>query len=132
MSQALSASSESWPWPPIIRASVGWHLLAIAAAVFVPGAAPWAIGAIVLNHVLITAAGLTPRQVIDQVWMPLRLDSGQLARFVLAPLSPDRHQLWVVMEHIISDAVSLGRVVDLVAEGYSRRVTGAAAVAPTP
>jgi peptidoglycan/xylan/chitin deacetylase (PgdA/CDA1 family) len=52
---------ESWPWPPIVRASVGWHLVAIAAAVLVPGAAPWAIGAIVLNHVLITAAGLTPR-----------------------------------------------------------------------
>jgi peptidoglycan/xylan/chitin deacetylase (PgdA/CDA1 family) len=44
-----------------MRASVGWHLLAVAAALFVPGAAPWAIGAIVLNHVLITAAGLTPR-----------------------------------------------------------------------
>jgi peptidoglycan/xylan/chitin deacetylase (PgdA/CDA1 family) len=60
MSQTLAAS-ESWPWPPIIRASVGWHLLATAAGVLVPGAAPWAIGAIVLNHALITAAGLTPR-----------------------------------------------------------------------
>ena len=55
------AIPESWPWPPIIRASVGWHLLAGAAALWVPGAAPWAIGGIVLNHVLITAAGLTPR-----------------------------------------------------------------------
>jgi peptidoglycan/xylan/chitin deacetylase (PgdA/CDA1 family) len=44
-----------------MRASVGWHVLAIGAGVFVPGAIPWAIGAIVLNHVLITAAGLTPR-----------------------------------------------------------------------
>jgi peptidoglycan/xylan/chitin deacetylase (PgdA/CDA1 family) len=63
MSQAAPASTaaESWPWPPIMRASVGWHALAIGAGIFVPGAAPWAIGAIVLNHVLITAAGLTPR-----------------------------------------------------------------------
>ncbi|VTU28160.1 polysaccharide deacetylase family protein [Variovorax sp. PBL-E5] len=57
----IASAPESWPWPPIVRASVGWHLLAVGAAVFVPGAAPWAIGAIVLNHVLITAAGLTPR-----------------------------------------------------------------------
>ncbi|MDL9998106.1 polysaccharide deacetylase family protein [Variovorax sp. J22P240] len=54
-------ASPSWPWPPIIRASVGWHLLAGGAAMLVPGAAPWAIGGIVLNHALITAAGLTPR-----------------------------------------------------------------------
>jgi peptidoglycan/xylan/chitin deacetylase (PgdA/CDA1 family) len=45
----------------MIRASVGWHVLAGGAALLVPGAAPWAIGAIVLNHALITAAGLAPR-----------------------------------------------------------------------
>jgi peptidoglycan/xylan/chitin deacetylase (PgdA/CDA1 family) len=66
MPTATSASASapppaSWPWPPIVRASVGWHLLAVAAALFVRGAAPWALGAIVLNHALITAAGLTPR-----------------------------------------------------------------------
>ncbi|MBT2321100.1 polysaccharide deacetylase family protein [Variovorax paradoxus] len=55
------AASESWPWPPIVRASAGWHLLAVAGGVLVPGATPWAIGAIVLNHAVITAAGLTPR-----------------------------------------------------------------------
>lgn len=53
--------SGSWPWPPLVRASVGWHLLALAVALTVPGAIPWAIGAVLLNHVLITAAGLTPR-----------------------------------------------------------------------
>lgn len=54
-------SDAPWSWPPFVRASAGWHLLAVGAAIFVPGAAPWAFGAIVLNHVLITAAGLTPR-----------------------------------------------------------------------
>jgi peptidoglycan/xylan/chitin deacetylase (PgdA/CDA1 family) len=55
------APAESWPWPPAIRASAAWHVAAIGAGVLVPGALPWAIGAIVLNHALITGAGLTPR-----------------------------------------------------------------------
>ncbi len=62
MSRALPTPLPArWPWPPVMLASVGWHLLAIGLALLVPGAWPWAIGAIVLNHVLITAAGLTPR-----------------------------------------------------------------------
>jgi peptidoglycan/xylan/chitin deacetylase (PgdA/CDA1 family) len=60
MSSSPPASS-AWPWPPFVRASAGWHLLALAAALLVPGAWPWALGAVVLNHVLITAACLTPR-----------------------------------------------------------------------
>ncbi|MEP6721231.1 MAG: polysaccharide deacetylase family protein [Variovorax sp.] len=51
----------TWPMPPIVRASVGLHLAALGAALLIPGAAPWAIGAVVLNHALITGAGLTPR-----------------------------------------------------------------------
>jgi len=61
MSSASAASSESWPWPTAIRASAAWHVAAIGAGALVPGAMPWAIGAIVLNHALITGAGLTPR-----------------------------------------------------------------------
>lgn len=61
MSSASAAPSESWPWPTAIRASAAWHVAAIGAGVLVPGAIPWAIGAIVLNHALITGAGLTPR-----------------------------------------------------------------------
>ena len=61
MSSASAAPSESWPWPTTIRASAAWHVAAIGAGVLVPGAMPWAIGAIVLNHALITGAGLTPR-----------------------------------------------------------------------
>lgn len=60
MSSAI-ATPESWPWPPAMRASAAWHVAAIGAGVLVPGAWPWAIGAIVLNHALITGAGLTPR-----------------------------------------------------------------------
>lgn len=47
--------------PTFIRASVGLHAVAIVAAVLVPGALPWAIAAVVLNHAVITGLGLTPR-----------------------------------------------------------------------
>ncbi|MET3494790.1 polysaccharide deacetylase family protein [Variovorax boronicumulans] len=60
-SSSASAPTESWPWPPAMRASAAWHVAAIGAGVLVPGAWPWAVGAIVLNHALITGAGLTPR-----------------------------------------------------------------------
>ncbi|CAN5632408.1 hypothetical protein BH10PSE18_BH10PSE18_12060 [soil metagenome] len=42
-------------------ASAVLHAAALAAALCVPGAWPWALAAVVLNHALITAAGLTPR-----------------------------------------------------------------------
>jgi len=45
----------------MVRASIGWHALALAAALFIPGAALWALLAVVLNHVLITASVLLPR-----------------------------------------------------------------------
>ena len=60
MSSSAPAATP-WPWPPLVRASVGWHVAALGGALFVPGAAPWALGAIVLNHVLITASVLAPR-----------------------------------------------------------------------
>ncbi|MGJ7567415.1 polysaccharide deacetylase family protein [Variovorax sp. GB1R11] len=61
MHPASAPTTDSWPWPPAIRASAAWHVAAIGAGVLVPGALPWAVGAIVLNHALITGAGLTPR-----------------------------------------------------------------------
>ncbi|RYZ12598.1 MAG: polysaccharide deacetylase family protein [Comamonadaceae bacterium] len=51
----------SWPLPPIMLASAGLHAAALGAAVLVPGAWPWALGAVALNHAVITGAGLTPR-----------------------------------------------------------------------
>ncbi len=49
--------------PPWIRASVGVHGVA-AAALLVPGAWPWALGAVALNHAALTAAGLWPRSTV--------------------------------------------------------------------
>jgi peptidoglycan-N-acetylglucosamine deacetylase len=50
-----------WPLPPGISASVGLHLAAGASAVALPGAWPWALGAVLANHLGLTAAGLWPR-----------------------------------------------------------------------
>jgi len=61
MTASASVANTPWPWPPLVRASVGWHVLALAAALFIPGAALWALLAVVLNHVLITASVLLPR-----------------------------------------------------------------------
>jgi peptidoglycan/xylan/chitin deacetylase (PgdA/CDA1 family) len=58
---AAAVARESWPLPLSIRASAALHVAAIGAGALVPGAMPWAMGAIVLNHALITGAGLTPR-----------------------------------------------------------------------
>jgi len=50
-----------WPWPPLLRASVGLHAAAGGAALLIPGAGPWALAAVVLNHLGLTAAGLWPK-----------------------------------------------------------------------
>jgi peptidoglycan/xylan/chitin deacetylase (PgdA/CDA1 family) len=53
-----------WPWPPALRASLGLHAAAAAAALLIPGALPWAVAGVVLNHVGLTAAGLWPRSAL--------------------------------------------------------------------
>jgi peptidoglycan-N-acetylglucosamine deacetylase len=49
--------------PPFIQASLGVHGLA-AASLLVPGAWPWALGAVAINHLALTAAGLWPRSTV--------------------------------------------------------------------
>jgi peptidoglycan/xylan/chitin deacetylase (PgdA/CDA1 family) len=53
--------SPGWQATPLIRASVVLHVLALVAVIAVPGQWPWALGAVLLNHLLIAAAGLWPR-----------------------------------------------------------------------
>ncbi len=50
--------------PPLVRASVGCHALAAGAVLAAPGAWPWALGALALDHALLTAAGLWPRSAV--------------------------------------------------------------------
>ncbi|WP_422823498.1 polysaccharide deacetylase family protein [Variovorax rhizosphaerae] len=58
---SASAMPDAARMPPIFVASAGVHVLALGAAILVPGAWPWALGAVVLNHALITGAVLMPR-----------------------------------------------------------------------
>ena len=50
-----------WPLPRLVVVSIGAHVVAFAAMLLLPGAMPWAIGALVVNHLFITGVGLTPR-----------------------------------------------------------------------
>jgi peptidoglycan/xylan/chitin deacetylase (PgdA/CDA1 family) len=56
-----SPASRSWRPTPLIRGSVALHVAAAAAALARPHWWPWALSAVVADHLLLTAAGLWPR-----------------------------------------------------------------------
>jgi peptidoglycan-N-acetylglucosamine deacetylase len=47
-----------------VRASLGLHVGALVVVLVRPSAWPWALGAVVADHLLLTAAGLTPRSTL--------------------------------------------------------------------
>jgi peptidoglycan/xylan/chitin deacetylase (PgdA/CDA1 family) len=47
--------------PPLLRATAAVHVAATIALVSAPAQWPWAIGAVALNHLVLTCAGLWPR-----------------------------------------------------------------------
>ena len=51
----------TWQPAPLIRASVALHGLALVAVIAEPAQWRWALGAVVINHLLLTAVGLWPR-----------------------------------------------------------------------
>ena len=51
----------AWSPAPAIRASAGLHLGAAAATLAMPAIWPWMLGAVALNHAVLTAAGMIPR-----------------------------------------------------------------------
>jgi len=51
----------TWPVPVFLLLSAGLHLVALLAVLRTPAAWPWAVGAVVLNHLAITLLGLWPR-----------------------------------------------------------------------
>lgn len=59
--EAARSLPAPWRLPPFMRASAVLHAGALGAAIVVPGAWPWALGAVLLNHALITGAVLAPR-----------------------------------------------------------------------
>lgn len=50
-----------WTWPPLLRASVALHVVALAVLLIWPTSWPWLLAALVLDHAVITFAGLWPR-----------------------------------------------------------------------
>jgi peptidoglycan/xylan/chitin deacetylase (PgdA/CDA1 family) len=59
-SLASAAYPVSWRWPALLKASAALHAGAAGVALL-PGGWPWALGALVADHALITATGLWPR-----------------------------------------------------------------------
>jgi peptidoglycan/xylan/chitin deacetylase (PgdA/CDA1 family) len=51
----------AWHSTPLLRASIALHLLALIAVIAVPGLWPWALAAVVADHLLVAAVGLWPR-----------------------------------------------------------------------
>lgn len=62
--RAAAAALTRWSRPRFVPASVGVHTMAAGAALALPGAEPWAFGAVALNHLVLTGAGLWPRSAI--------------------------------------------------------------------
>jgi peptidoglycan/xylan/chitin deacetylase (PgdA/CDA1 family) len=72
--------SRRWSPSPLLYASVAVHLGAAAAALARPRAWPWALGALVANHVGLAAAGLWPRsQLLGPNWIRLPAQNGAAA-----------------------------------------------------
>lgn len=68
---------------PFVRASIALHGLALMAIVVAPAAWPWALGAVIANQLLITAAGLWPRSTwLGPNWT--RLPAASAARGEIA------------------------------------------------
>ena len=61
MKHSVAGPLNPWPLPPLIRASLGLHVLAAGAAALAPQWAGWALGGVALNHALLATAGLLPR-----------------------------------------------------------------------
>ena len=59
--RADAGNAAPWAMPPALKASIGVHAAAVGVALLAPHAAPWALGAVVLNHAVLTTAGLWPR-----------------------------------------------------------------------
>ncbi|MGH8169203.1 MAG: polysaccharide deacetylase family protein [Steroidobacteraceae bacterium] len=60
-SNSSSPKPARWRPSPLVRASLGLHAGALALAVARPSAWPWALAAVLADHALLAAAGLTPR-----------------------------------------------------------------------
>ncbi len=66
-----------WRPAPLVSGSVALHVGAVVAAVARPNLWPWALGAVVADHVLLSAAGLWPRsRFLGSNWTRLPPDAA--------------------------------------------------------
>src|SRR5215475_9443192 len=69
----------AWRPPLLVKASVAWHVGAVAATATLPATWPWAVGAIALNHALLVGIAAWPRS----TWLDdnlVRLPAAAVAR----------------------------------------------------
>jgi peptidoglycan/xylan/chitin deacetylase (PgdA/CDA1 family) len=73
------AKQQRWVPSPLLFASAALHVGAGVATLIRPRIWPWALGAVALNHVVLTAAGLWPKsQLLGPNW--IRLPTKNVAR----------------------------------------------------
>lgn len=73
-----------WSPAPILYASAAVHLGAAAAVLSRPHVWPWALGALVINHGGLAAAGLWPRsRLLGPNWVALPSNNGEAARVAI-------------------------------------------------
>ncbi len=85
-----SSPLPAWRPSPLVLASLGVHGGALAAVLARPAAWPWALGAVLADHVLLTAAGLSPRShLLGPNWTHLPAAAGARSVALTVDDGPD-------------------------------------------
>jgi len=73
----LQSTQKSWRPAPILGASAALHGVAVAATAIRPHVWPWALGALLANHLVLTGIGLWPRStLLGPNWTRLPRDAA--------------------------------------------------------
>jgi len=73
------SETPTWRAAPLLRFSVAWHIAALLLTLLQPAWWPWTLGAVMADHLLLTALGLWPRsQSLGSNWV--RLPGAAAAR----------------------------------------------------
>jgi peptidoglycan-N-acetylglucosamine deacetylase len=100
-----SAESPPRQWGPraILRGSLALHLCAGAAVIARPAVWPWALGAVVADHLLVSAAGLLPRShLLGSNWTRLPVSAGPATVALTIDDGPDPEVTPRVLELLAS------------------------------
>jgi peptidoglycan-N-acetylglucosamine deacetylase len=82
--QRPAGEPQRWLPSPLLYASAAAHMAAATALLVRPRAWPWALGAVVLNHAGLAAAGLWPRsQLLGPNWTRMPPQTGAVGRVAI-------------------------------------------------